>query len=229
MPSEKFRRLRSYKGRLTVSQAAAGISVAIANARQLADDAELLRDHGRWPRASSLAILAIEEAGKIPLIRHLLLVESDSDIERLWKDYRSHTKKNVMGAFLDHVTPSPRIEDFRPLFDATSDHPQRIDALKQLSFYSDCLSDCRWSAPSEVIDESTAISLCLIARLSAPAHDGPMTSAEELELWVKHLKPAWGSDMSQMKKAVQNCFSDAAKRGVLRGKIDVADIAEFLS
>ncbi len=52
-------------GRLTTSQAAVAIQAAIRTARRLLSDAELLRANGRWARATVLAILAIEEVGKL--------------------------------------------------------------------------------------------------------------------------------------------------------------------
>jgi AbiV family abortive infection protein len=92
----KRRPLNQYAGRLTVQQAAEGIAVALRNAYSLVRDAELLLQHGRHARATALAILAIEEAGKVPIIRAILLARTEAELRDEWRAYRSHTKKNVL-------------------------------------------------------------------------------------------------------------------------------------
>jgi len=222
-----FQRLEAYAGRLTPVEAAAGIQAAVGNARCLLADAQLLCDAERWARAASLAILAIEEAGKIPLLRELLVLP-DSQLKGAWRRYRSHTEKNVMGGFFDHVTSSPNLEDFRSLFEKANDNPKVLDAVKQLGFYSDCLGSCHWSVPAQVVDEQLAKSLLLTARTLIPAGKSAMQTAPELELWVKHLQPAWGKEMSAMKRALIDCYQEASDRGVLRGNHTVEEMVRFL-
>src|SRR6185312_12883870 len=90
------KKLDAYKGRLTPAQIAAGMNAACANANRLADDAKTLLDAGRIPSALSLAILAIEEAGKTSVLRRLAVATTDGEISDVWKEYRSHTSKNRM-------------------------------------------------------------------------------------------------------------------------------------
>lgn len=228
MAATKSRRLDGYSGRLTVEQAADGIAAALANARSLVADATLLLNHGRWPRCAALSILAIEEAGKVEILRALLFAGSEQEVKEQWRFYRSHTKKNWMGAFLDFVTPSPTIEDFRGLFDPNAEHPQLLDSVKQLAFYSDCLGKAHWSIPIEVIDEAIARRLHATAAMAAPDSDPPITSLGELRLWVKHLKPVWGRNMLAMKEAMIACYQEAGELGVLRGQSSVEDAVRFL-
>jgi AbiV family abortive infection protein len=222
-----FKKLDAYSGPLSPMQAAAGIQVAVENARTLLADAQSLFDAKRWPRAASLAILAIEEAGKIPLLRELLVLP-DSELKTAWRNYRSHTEKNVLGGFAEHVESSSNIEDFRPLYDKDNDKPRVLDAVKQLGFYSDCLGKCHWSAPSEVVGEELAKSLLATAGAIVPSSESPMRSAAELELWVKYLRPVWRKDMATMKRALIDCYQEASDRGVLRGNLKVEDMVRFL-
>jgi ABC-type branched-subunit amino acid transport system substrate-binding protein len=53
-----------YRGALSAAQIAAGMNAALRNARRLVKDARVLVETGAFPSAASLAILAIEEAGK---------------------------------------------------------------------------------------------------------------------------------------------------------------------
>jgi hypothetical protein len=76
---------------------------------------------------------------------------------------------------------------YRALFDPASDHPARLDALKQVAIYTDCLGIRHWSKPWELASEelSTAMvkSAGLLARDKQHSH-------EEMELWVKYIGPA---------------------------------------
>jgi AbiV family abortive infection protein len=227
MPAQNFKKLEAYTGQLTPAQAAAGIEAAVVNARSLLVDAQLLFDAKRWSRVASLAILAIEEAGKIPFLRELLVLP-ESELKNAWRSYRSHTEKNVLGGFLDHVESSPNIEDYRPLYDKENDHPRVLDAVKQLGFYSDCLGKCHWSLPAEVVNEELAKSLLLTAKTLIPDGESAMQSAPELELWVKHLRPVWRKDMALMKRALIDCYQEASDLGVLRGKQTVEEMVRFL-
>lgn len=227
MSSQPFKRLEAYSGRLTPAQAAAGIEAAVINARSLLADAQLLFDSQRWSRAASLSILAIEEAGKVPLLRELLVLP-ESELKNAWRNYRSHTEKNVLGGFLDYVEASPNIEDFRLLYDKENDHPRVLDAVKQLGFYSDCLGKCHWSLPAEVVNEELAKSLLITAKVLVPDGESAMQSAPELDLWVKHLRTVWGKEMALMKRALIDCYQEASDLGVLRGKQTAEEMVRFL-
>jgi AbiV family abortive infection protein len=194
--------LNTYKGRLSPSQATAGMNAAANNARRLAEDSAILLADGRWPTAASIAILAIEEAGKISILRALALARSDEEALGEWKDYRAHTKKNAAWTLPNLAAAGARsLEDMRPLFDSTSDHPQVLDQLKQLGFYTDCLGASHWSEPTKVVDEKLASSLVQIAKLFARDHK---YDEKELELWVEHIGPVWKKDMPRMQQALIN-------------------------
>lgn len=228
MNAAPFKKLNAYVGELTISQAAEGIDAALRNARSLLADAEVLLDRGRWPTAASLSILSIEESGKVALLRGMLLADSQEDRRKIWRDYRSHTKKNFMGAFLDFVTESPHIQDFKGMFDETRDHPQILDAVKQIGFYSDCLGKAHWSVPSEVIDEPLARRLFLVAKMFAPEKRSAFTTVDELRLWVKHLKPVQQSGILAIKEAVIACHQEAHDLGVYGGEESMEEIVRFL-
>src|SRR4051812_29094505 len=97
-----------YRGLLTAQAAAAGMNAAISNARRLYDDAHLLADQQRFPSALALAILAIEEAGKVSVIRGITMCETDADASREWKRYRSHREKNNQWVLPDFVARGAR-------------------------------------------------------------------------------------------------------------------------
>lgn len=61
-----------------------------------------------------------------------------------------------------------------------------------------------------------------------PSGPSPMTSEEELTLWVKHLRPVWKGPMSKMKKALAACYVEAEAHGVLQGNHTAEEMLSFL-
>ena len=74
------KKLDQYRGKLSPVQISEGINAAISNAKRLADDAELLLKERRFPSAASLAVLSIEESGKLSILRQLDVVQNDKHL-----------------------------------------------------------------------------------------------------------------------------------------------------
>jgi AbiV family abortive infection protein len=197
------KKLDAYKGRLDAAQIAEGMNAACKNSNRLLADAAFLFEARRYPSAIGTAILAIEEAGKISILRRLAIALNDRECVEAWKEYRSHTSKNAMWAFPSLLASGARsLEDFRPLFSQDAEHPYLLDQLKQIAFYTDCLGKANWSVPDEVIDESIARSIIDTAKLLV---DSPNHTEKELVLWIKHMAPAFASkDLDLMKRALVN-------------------------
>ncbi len=198
------------------------------NARELIDEAGLLIANQKWARGASLSILAIEEAGKVPLLRELLVVDSEEDLKKGWRSYRSHTKKNVLAVIKEYVEESQNNEDVRPLYDRASKDPQFIEGFKQLALYSDCLNVFRWTSPSKIVDEGLANFFFKTARAVVGTGESSMQSAPELHLWVKHMKPVWRKDFATMEKAQIACYQEANDLGILQDFQMVDDIVRLL-
>jgi len=207
------KKLNGYKGALSPQQIAKGINVANKNAYRLAKDAEFMLDSGRYPSAASLAILSIEETGKVSILRSLALAKDDKEIAEYWRDYRSHTKKNVSW-ILPELTAkgARRLEDFRPIFDETSKHPYLLDQIKQLGFYTDCVEKAHWSIPEKTIEAPLAKSLVQIASIFSKKK--AEVTAQEIELWIKHMKPVWKTSMAAMKTAIINWNKEMVEHGL---------------
>ncbi len=219
------KRLNSYKGRLSPAQISEGINIAHKNAIRLLEDAQILYKENRYPSAAALAILSIEESGKRSILRHLSLFKSDEELRNIWKDYRSHTKKNVQWQFLDMVKQGAhKLDDFKPMFDPSAEHPYVLDNIKQISFYTDCLGQAHWSNPSEVIDEDLVANLIFIAQALSVGHE---VTTEEIELWVKHIKNADSSSKSQ-KEALLHWYYDMENNGLLPPDHNISDILKWL-
>jgi AbiV family abortive infection protein len=209
-------KLGQYKGRLTAAQIADGINAATSNARRLAEDAKQLLDAARFPTAASLAALAIEEAGKPAVLRQLALARDDKAVIEAWRDYRSHTRKNPMWVFLDLVADGARkLNDFAPIFDPNSDHPDVLDQLKQLGFYTDCLGKAHWSSPIAVIDQSLAQTLVRTATVLSSSAEA--VTPREIELWIQHLGPVWNRHPSWRERALEKWYEALQAEGLRPG------------
>lgn len=209
-------KLDSYKGPLSITQIADGMNAALRNAARLAKDARLLVDADRLPSAVSLAILSIEEAGKISILRALAFAENEQDLKTEWRRYRSHTSKNLQWILPQLMAAGARsLDDMRPLFDEDSDHSHLLDQLKQIGFYTDCLgSKAHWSLPEEVIDVDLAKMLVNTAEILS---SGSPTTEREIVLWVEHLGPVWKQSDRQMKQALVDWYGAMQAEGLKEG------------
>lgn len=184
-------RLKQYRGKLSPREIAEGMNAAAKNARRLAADAKILLDAQRFPSAASLAILAIEEAGKLGLLRGVATAPTDEHLLAAWKDYRSHRAKNVAWIIMDLAQHGATcLDDLKDIFDPDSDHPAVLDTVKQLGFYTDCYANRHWSKPDVVVESDLARVLVVIAEVLCPKHE---TTEREIELWIEHVGPHWGT------------------------------------
>ncbi|MEX2673402.1 MAG: AbiV family abortive infection protein [Phycisphaeraceae bacterium] len=187
IPENMTPRLPQYRSILDARQIADGINAALKNARRLAEDSKILLDNHRFPTAASVAALSIEESGKTAILRHLASATDDKTAKPIWKEYRSHKAKNRMWILPELVAKGARrLQDFASLFEHAADHPELLDQVKQLGFYTDCLGEAHWSTPPGVVDESLARKLVETATIMATGRE---VTVSEIKLWVKHVGP----------------------------------------
>ena len=205
-------RLPQHRGQLTAEQLAEGMTRALTNAARLAEDAVTLMERGRVPSAVALAILSIEESGKVPIFRQMALAEDDKEWQQLWKAYRSHTKKNVLWIFGELVQKGARkLDELGHLVDPDSDHPNIFDQMKQLCTYTDCFTGVKWSSPDEVDVEGLAAYLVKMAQILGKSK---AVSPEEVRLWRQHLLPVKSAPMAAQKQAVAAWFHEMNLNGL---------------
>jgi len=203
-------KLDQYSGSLSSSEIAAGMNASTQNARRLVKDARLLFENERYASALSLAILSIEESGKNHILRGLALARNEKELKEYWRDYRSHTKKNVLWPLIEKfVKGARRAQDFSSLFDKDADHTHLLDKMKQISIYTDCFKQGHWSVPEQVITKEHVQDLLVVA--DALARDRNITT-EEIDLWIQYLKPSWGTAASE--KALFEWDKEIRRRGL---------------
>lgn len=184
---------------------------ASKNAERLLADARLLAESKRYATAAAIAALSIEESGKVVILRRFLTCTSEQELKKLWREYRTHTSKNIHWILPELAAKGARkLEDFRPMVDSTSDHPEVLDSIKQLGFYTDCVGSGEWAAPETAIGESISRGLISVAETLLSKREVPL---KELELWQKHLLPVW-NDYPKMQEAVVAWYADMQAHGL---------------
>jgi len=188
------RALDQYRGRLSAAEIAAGINAAATKATRLLEDAKLLLEAKRFPSASSIAVLAIEEAGKKSMFREMATAKDDAALKMAWRRYRDHRAKNVTWIIGEFAKKGAKtMGDLLPIFDDTSDHPDVLDSVKQLGFYTDCYKKGYWSEPEVVVSEDLARSMVSIAEILCK--QGHEVTEREIELWIEILGPHMGTPL----------------------------------
>lgn len=181
--------LRPYCGCLSAAEVAAGMNAALENARRLAADAALLFEGKRFPSSASLAILAIEEVGKVQLLRRLSLATNDAEAKSVWREIRSHRSKNglwILPSLASGGTVG--LFDLAEAIDPKAEHASVLDAVKQIGFYSDCYGDRHWANPTVSVDGELANSLVCVATALSKRQG---ITTREMELWVEIMRPWW--------------------------------------
>lgn len=206
--------LKQWKNTLSASEISDGMNFAKENSKRLLNDAENLFEIGSYPTAYSLAVLAIEEAGKISILRELAVARDGKEVKDAWRDYRTHTKKNVMYIFPILVAGGCKnLSDFGGLYSEKNEYPMLLDDLKQIGFYTDCLGEKHWSVPSQVIDQEAAENILRVARTLCKSK---IYTQKEVEIWIKHIKPVWKSSMPSMQKALKDWFNEMVDEGLAK-------------
>jgi AbiV family abortive infection protein len=165
----------------------------------------------------ALAILSIEESGKTGILRGLAAASDEQSLRSAWRDYRTHTKKNVMWPIMFEVTSGARrAGDFAKLFDDGAEHPQLSDAVKQVSLCTDCVADCQWWIPEKVVDADTTKFTVRVAELMVKQN---IVTTEEIELWIAILRPHWNGSDQERAAAVCAWDKEMRRRGLIKGDV----------
>lgn len=208
----KWDGLDAYRGMISPAQAAQGMNAAIRNSRRLAVDAGLLLDLKSYPTAASLSALAIEECGKVSILRRLSLCLTCEEAAKIWREYRSHRSKNGLWILQKLVGDGAVcLRHLGEAVDANAEHTGILDAVKQLGFYTDCYGSTNWSVPENTIEQPLAAGLVSIADSLSRMSE---ITEREMELWVQHLGPHNGTP--QMADALLQWHKAMVAEGLAR-------------
>lgn len=195
-----------------MKEATDGMNVAIKNSQRLLEDSELLLNSKRFASALSLSILAIEEAGKVSIIRRILIIE-DSEISAAWRDYRNHRSKNVAWILPELIENGARtLIELKEAANQHGEHTKILNGLKQIGIYSDFVGNRNWCSPEDAVDENLASSIFDVAKILCSKD---LVREEEIEAWVRHL----GHGNVSL-EALHAYFSEMIEKGFLSDNVE---------
>jgi AbiV family abortive infection protein len=189
---KQVKKLKPYSEELTAIQAASAMQAARMNALDLMDTASILHDLKRFAHSVFFSTLAIEEAGKLPVILSIFLGFSE-ERAKLWHAYRQHRAK-TLGL---NVSIEARVRVNFPQIPELAvkeigravPTPDDLEFTKQMAVYSDCIEEagemvCHLPRNSDWRNNAWE-RLCEAQAIVHALRDYP---PEELEIWLKHAK-----------------------------------------
>lgn len=149
-----------------------GAELAFANAEQLFEEAELLREHKHFARSIFLHQISMEECAKVDMIQAAattLTFGRPVDMKRLAHDMRDHKQKNFVNAYMSGVSAAEKAaqenNDIRGSLEAFRKRQSEIhlflNTAKNASMYVDFV-DAEFVTPVERIDEQGALAIAAV-------------------------------------------------------------------
>ena len=211
LSSGKHIQAKKFVGPLSVDDVLQGMRLAIENAALLLSDARRLHDAGRFSTAVALAILSIEESGKIAVLRGMT-TDSTDELKRLWKCFRSHRKKNFLwNAPILAEKGARTLAEIREVIQSEQDHTEALDYIKQGALYVD-RQEHGWSTPQIVMDSVFSEGIISIAALLLPK----LPKKRDLELWKEHVPVGRVDSHEEMKMGLLGWHSAMRAEGLIQ-------------
>lgn len=203
-----------YSGPLSADKVAEGVLAAFKNAQELYEEAEILFKEGRFARAASLAVLSIEEVGKVFLLPLLLTTNKKHQLKLIWKGYRNHKhKNNHVHLQMTKGAPRPLTRHTVAPAESIDKWSDGLDDLKQVGFYTDCTTTKDWGLPSGAIKEAHAAQVMKLALNSLTKYRGldSFGSVPFLQIWGKHMSGMMDMTDEQKHAAFLVVFEEAER------------------
>jgi AbiV family abortive infection protein len=158
LPDSSIEQVRRY---------ASGAELIFANAEALCNEAQILGQAGSFARAATLHQISMEECSKIDTLGAAatsILMGHDVDETKLATALRDHRSKNFANAYNAIATEEEKAARERGDWAAASAAFKKfqaqfhfeVNAIKNAGLYVD-FKDGRFTAPKDVIDETTAV------------------------------------------------------------------------
>ena len=140
-----------------------GIRKSYDNAGELIDEAEILRDNQKWPRAYSLCQLAVEEFGKAHLLFQLLIdryIDAEIDYREINRIFYKHQLKTSLSnegliarlTMFQEFSGTDSLNNFIENIQESNNQVRRLDKLKNESLYVSIISN-DFQSPNEIISQ----------------------------------------------------------------------------
>ena len=111
------------------------------NARDLYEEAALLRDHKKYARALFLCTIAFEELAKIPIATNALFIapECTRSWKGFWKTFNAHSHKQRVAKSYGGIMKQLDRERWKRFYAKRIPQNVPLNEIKLASLYVDCL------------------------------------------------------------------------------------------
>lgn len=139
-----------------MEQISEGIYFCIENATNIFGDAYILIKENRFPRALSLLLLSIQEAGKVNILKNMAMISTRNQKlwQKEWKSFRKHEFKDFLGhniKIYSEFNNSPGEAFWQLLIQKIHNSNSEREKVRQLGLYVDYITgDKRWWSPNEI-------------------------------------------------------------------------------
>lgn len=193
------------KDKLLFAELVRGAELALDNAEQLFEEAELLRERKHFARSVFLHQISMEECAKVDMIGEAatsLILGHPVNLKRLVNGMRDHKQKNFVNSYMSGVSEAEKAaqenNDVKEGIEAFKKWQGEIhlflNTAKNASMYVDFV-DGEFVAPVERIDEQGALAIAAVNRyfmtITGPrlralkrAFENPTAAAAEAK-WFK--------------------------------------------
>jgi AbiV family abortive infection protein len=129
--------LKKFKGKpLDDEKVAMGMHYCFCNAKDLYEDAKLLKKNKRYSRVFGLLILSLEELSKVAILLDTIFYSEDDDKKwnAFWKSFNTHSHKQIVWSVY-----GKNLEKYFNIYSFKDRYPPGLQPLlekgKQLCFY----------------------------------------------------------------------------------------------
>jgi AbiV family abortive infection protein len=170
---------------LDIEELAEGIKLCIENAKSLLNEAELLYSNGKLPRAFSLAVLSVEEMGKIPMLVRAACFEKDEKTRwsEFWKRWRNHEFKygRSLGPGILGLTPT--------LNEKLLDFIKKYEMLKLRGLYVDYNKEIgKFQSPLTIFTKDKVEEIIKMAKIHLREIEGLYGNVENVKSLLQEIK-----------------------------------------
>jgi AbiV family abortive infection protein len=167
-----------YIGALTAREIAMGIIAAQKNARRLLADARHLIENRSFASAAALAVTAIDERGKVLILRRFAVLTDSAELALNWKEFRSnHARDSGWG----QAAGKPPANGVETEIDPDIARTASLDLVKHVSLFTDFLAERNWRIPQEQISEKLTLS---IFQAATTMWGDTIVTEQEISMWM---------------------------------------------
>jgi len=176
----------------------------------------MLFENERYPTAMAVAILAIEEVGKLPILRRMALAGSASQWGACWRDFSDHFTKSltwVLTSVASDYTEGGPDGFHRKYLEERDLH--LLNSLKQVGLYVGCYGKGKWVEPSSKITKDVAsFPLHLAKMLLTGSQPSSFDTPTAVQRWSEYMDGLFLTDFVSAHDKIADFLEGKHSKGI---------------